>query len=141
MTDRPPLPLSALRAAAYVREAQQERERTGAPEFSWDFVLAIRALRRYARPRLAKIQRAAWRRCERLRYQQALQNPPLNLGPWQPDAWPNLPPTDVSPAWTINDWKDLDDARHLRETDDEISPAVVTRPLPPHVNFFNDYYI
>ncbi|KAJ7444075.1 hypothetical protein B0H11DRAFT_2223334 [Mycena galericulata] len=140
MTDRPPLPLSALRAAAYVHEAQQERERAGAPEFSWDFGLASRALRRYARPRLAKIQRAAWRRCERLRYEQALLNPPPRLGPWHPDPWPTPTTPDASPAWATLDWKDIDTARHLHESDDEISPAVVTRPLPLAVNYFYDYY-
>ncbi|KAJ7462277.1 hypothetical protein B0H11DRAFT_2241417 [Mycena galericulata] len=139
--DDDPRSLSAQRAAAYVREAKQERERTGADDFKWDLGRAARAFRCYARPRLSKIQRARSRRWERLQFEQRLLNPPPPMPTWEPELqpWPTHGP-DPSPGWRTLTWEDTDPGRDLRESDDEISPAVVTRPLPQDVNYFYDYY-
>ncbi|KAJ7432992.1 hypothetical protein B0H11DRAFT_2248634 [Mycena galericulata] len=138
-----PIPLSVRRAAAYVEEARQERARLGTTaDYNWDFALAIRACTRYARPRLAKMQRAQSRRWERLGYQQRLLNPPPPFVAWQPVNWPRDPTAPKpSPGWSTLTWKDIDSARHLRETDDEVSPIVITRPLPAEVNYLYDTYL
>ncbi|KAJ7936115.1 hypothetical protein B0H13DRAFT_2304188 [Mycena leptocephala] len=128
--------LSARRATDMVAEAHDERLASTEWCWDWDRALAIRALKTYARPRLAKIARACAHRYDRIQYLHRQLSPPAPCGPWITTA-----PPSADGIWGIGAWPDLNDnnfdpARNLQPEDDEISPIAVIRPLPLECNAF-----
>ncbi|KAJ7457542.1 hypothetical protein B0H11DRAFT_1925000 [Mycena galericulata] len=125
--------LSALRAAAWVEEARRERDNTGGGN-NWPSprALAERALQAYVRSRQAKLARPRRRRSQRLTWLHKRDDPTWDT-PWAPSGWlPPLSGCEPSGDWSAGHWHDNHDpARLLTEADDEISPLVVSKPLPP----------
>ncbi|KAJ7865984.1 hypothetical protein B0H13DRAFT_2352723 [Mycena leptocephala] len=68
--------ISARRAQGWAQEARVQHLFPGQLEFFWARQDAEDAFEAYIRSRLAKLDRASWRRHQRLQYEDALRHPP-----------------------------------------------------------------
>ncbi|KAF8133492.1 hypothetical protein K438DRAFT_1998158 [Mycena galopus ATCC 62051] len=84
----------------------------------------------FAPPRLAKMLRARQRQYEHLKYAWELQHPPLSYPDFPQDSWgwDRVRPWEMGRTWGDHI---VDPAPHLlTEEHDEISPVLISKPLP-----------
>ncbi|KAJ7485482.1 hypothetical protein FB451DRAFT_1392222 [Mycena latifolia] len=128
--------VSAARAAALVQEAYAQRSIED-PWPDWDKLRALQG-----KPRLAKITRTRDRAAQRQRFIQRLREPSPPPQPrWEPPRAINESPP--HPSWTWGEeepwhmeWWQLEPGCNLQPKDDDISPFVVTHPLPLQTEWY-----